>query len=164
MSFKEFDLPGTNAPTDPNAGEPLEFKLSGQIFTCHNEVPAGLLLDLASAGSRASRRRRVAEDDEAGGLTVEALMSFFEGALEPESYSRFSEVIRSPEIIVPMGTISDIASWLAEEYSDRPTGGNSSDTSNSRSSGGESTGVPSPGAVTYARSLPPASSTTSNGG
>ena len=153
--FMEFDLPGTDAPT-ADTEEVIEFKLAGQIFQCRPEVPAGLLLDLASAGTKSNGSQSA---------TIEALLGFFRGALLEESYARFEAAIRDPKIVVPMSKISDIAGWLAEVYSDdRPTGGNSVSTSGSPSSGVGSTEVPSPGVLMYSRSEPTEPSTPSNGG
>lgn len=162
--LKDFDLPGTDAPTEESE-KTHEFKLAGQRFICNGEVPAGLLLDLASSG--ASKLPATTNDEEAveaGGGTIQAFLGFFHGALKPESYERFEQVIRDPKIVVPMAVLSEIASWLAEVYSERPTGESSTSTPGNRSSGGGSTEASLPQVVTYERSPQGAPAMSSSGG
>lgn len=147
MKYREFTTPEiTVSEADYN-----RFKLLGQEYHCRPEVPAGILLDLAGAGGQNAD-------------SIPALMNFFEAAIVPEDFERFQKAIRDPKTVVPIGTLTEIVNWLAEIYSDRPTGGNSSASSATQSSGVGSTEVPSPEVVTYVRSPEAAPAPTSNGG
>lgn len=89
--------------------EPLEFDLANDTFKCNPAVPGSVLLKFARESS--------AEDSNA----EDALYNFFKRALPEDEYARFRETIDSTEVIIPVEEIADIASWLLEQYGERPT-------------------------------------------
>jgi len=90
--------------------EPLTFDLYDETFTAYPEIQGAKLLDFS---------RLVGSDDQSA--STGALLDFFETVLEKDSYERMQELWDDPERIVPIETLSDIISWLVEEYTDRPT-------------------------------------------
>lgn len=90
--------------------EPLSFSLHGEEFDCHPNVQGAMLL------------RFIKEADSGDGSRAsEALLGLFEKVLEPESFVRFNELWNDNNRIVPIETIGEIAGWLIEEYTARPT-------------------------------------------
>lgn len=51
----------------------------------------------------------------------DALFDFFDAALLPEDRQRFRDLIQDPDVFVHMQTLSEIAVWLYEVYTNRPT-------------------------------------------
>jgi hypothetical protein len=41
--------------------------------------------------------------------------------MDAGEYERFTALMEDPKRIVPMDVLSEIMSWLIEEYTDRPT-------------------------------------------
>lgn len=102
--FKDFGSGG-----DISA-EPLSFKLHEETFECWPNLQGQVLLELAVNSSE--------EDGVAAAKTVNG---FFQHALKPESFERFSLLLKNPEKIVAIETLAEITAWLVEEYSARPT-------------------------------------------
>lgn len=90
--------------------EPLTFSLNKQDFTAKPAIQGSTILDFVSRA-----------DGDSGGAAAGALYSFFESVLEEAEYKRFMGVLNDPDVIIDMALIGEIASWLIEEYSDRPT-------------------------------------------
>jgi hypothetical protein len=94
-----------------NAGEkePVTFKLYGEDFSCREQLQGKTLLDLVarSSGDDASE-------------SAKTINMFFEHVLLPESYTRFSALLESPDKIVSVETLGDISGWLVEVYAGRP--------------------------------------------
>jgi hypothetical protein len=103
--FKDFG----NGNVDPNA-LPISFKLHGQEFHCVKQLQGKTMLELISASSSDDPTRN-----------ADSINLFFSRALLDESYKRFAELQDDPEKIVSVETLSEITSWLIEEYSNRPT-------------------------------------------
>jgi hypothetical protein len=89
---------------------PLEFKLYGEKFRCYPEVQGAKLMEFSE---------KVSSEDQA--IVMRALLDFFKIVLLPEDYPKLQELWDDPDRIVPIETISEIVSWLVEEYTDRPT-------------------------------------------
>lgn len=51
----------------------------------------------------------------------DAIYDFFYGALLPEDVKAFREVLEAPDIYVHSTVLSDLALWLYEKYTERPT-------------------------------------------
>jgi len=100
--FKDFGSGDTDI-------EPIVFKLHGEEFTCFPQIPGKFLLDLA--------RNAAGGTDES---EAEVILIFFKQVLEEESYERFETLIEDRHRVVTMEQLSEIVSWLMEEYSDRP--------------------------------------------
>jgi len=49
------------------------------------------------------------------------VLDFFKKVMPPEEYERFEKLMEDPKRIVKMDVLSEIMSWLIEEYTDRPT-------------------------------------------
>lgn len=90
--------------------EPLGFALNGEDFTCRPAMAGAVLLDFV---------RRA--DTQAGGAAADAVIQFLEDALEEGDRERFMGMIRDPEVIVEIDTLAEIAAWLIEQYTERPT-------------------------------------------
>jgi len=90
--------------------EPLGFALNGEDFACRPALAGAALLDFV---------RRA--DSDSGSVAAEAIVSFLEDSLEEGERERFVAMIRDPEVIVEVETLGDIAGWLIEQYTTRPT-------------------------------------------
>lgn len=108
--------------------EPIEFELNDQKFHCKPALQGAVLLEFVA---------RADSDD--GGAAAGALYSFFEDVMEPPEYLRFRDYLRNDEVIIEMDTIGDIAAWLIEEYTARPTQLSGSSDAGPSSSGPTST-------------------------
>jgi hypothetical protein len=51
-----------------------------------------------------------------------SVLDFFKKVMPPDEYERFEKLMDDPKRIVKMDVLSEIMSWLIEEYTDRPTG------------------------------------------
>ncbi len=94
--------------------EPLTFDLGGEEFSCYPEVQGKTILDIMRAASEG-------DEDTRGVMMAVSVLTFFEKVMPPEEYERFGKLMEDPKRIVPMETLSEIMSWLMEEYTDRPT-------------------------------------------
>ena len=103
--FKDF-----GAPFDAASAEKLTFKLYGEEFECYPEMQGKTLLGFVEMS---------ASEDNA--QAVKAISSFFANVLTPESNERFDALASDPERIVNVVTLTEIISWIMEQYSDRPT-------------------------------------------
>lgn len=107
MSSRRKSFQGGRPITD---FEPVEFQLNDQTFTCKPALQGAVLLEFVSHA-----------DSESGGAQAGALYGLFEDCMEPKEYERFRAYLNQPDLIIEMTTIGDIASWLVEEYTARPT-------------------------------------------
>lgn len=99
---------------DIDDSEPLTFDLGGEEFTCYPEVQGKTILDIMKVAAEG-------DEDTRGVLMAVSVLDFFEKVMPPEEYERFEKLMEDPKRIVPMDTLSEIMSWLIEEYTDRPT-------------------------------------------
>lgn len=90
--------------------DPISFTLCGQEFNCRRAIQGSELLQLI-ADSTANDGRNAA-------VTA---YRFFETALLPEDYTRFMTLINDDTNIITVNKLSEITSWLIEEYTARPT-------------------------------------------
>lgn len=112
--------------------EPLTFTLNGEKFTCVPAIQGSVILEFVANA-----------DGDSGGSAAKALYKFFEDCMEPEEYQRFDALLRNPKVIIDMSLIGEIASWLVEEYTNRPTKQPESSSSGLTTSGLTSTAVAS---------------------
>lgn len=110
--------------------EPVSFDLRGQTFRCNPAVQGAVLLEFVARA-----------DSESGGEAAGALYGLFEDAMPAEEYARFQALLNDPAVIIEMDTIAEIASWLVEEYTARPT----------KPSENSGTGLSSPGPTPMAQ-------------
>lgn len=90
--------------------EPLDFTLNGETYNCKPAIQGGTLLAFVADA-----------DSDQGGKAASALYGFFEKALVPEDYTRFSAMLEDSDVIVDLNLLGEIAGWLVEEYTARPT-------------------------------------------
>lgn len=102
--FKDF-----GSGSDLKNVEPIVFKLYDEDFTCVPEIQGRVILNLvadSSGGDAAASSRMIGK--------------FFENVLEDESYKRFDALLNDKHKVVSVETLSEIVSWVMEEYSNRP--------------------------------------------
>lgn len=92
------------------SNEAVTFTLHGEEFECHSNMQGKVLLNIVANSN---------EDDPQS--VANTMTEFFEKALLPESYERFSALLEAPDTIVPVDTLGEITGWLVEQYSARPT-------------------------------------------
>lgn len=90
--------------------EPLGFELNNQQFECYAAVQGAVLLDFIRDA-----------DGDSGGDAAKALYNFFGNVMDAENYQRFMNVLNDKSTIIDLEFIGEIASWLVEQYSARPT-------------------------------------------
>ena len=90
--------------------EPVEFDLNDQTFRCKPALQGAVLLEFVSKA-----------DSDSGGQAAGAMYGFFQDCMEEAEYERFREYLNRDDLIIDMSTIGEIASWLVEEYTARPT-------------------------------------------
>lgn len=83
-------------------------------FLAHPEVSGGVTLQIDLMGGLKFGQGRNARG-------ADALLDFYEAALLPEDWARFKEIIDSKDCHVHSSILSEIAVWLYEQYSQRPT-------------------------------------------
>lgn len=99
---------------DIEDAEPLSFDLGGETFDCYPEVQGSVILELM-------RTSATADEDSRGVLMAVSVLDFFELVMDEENHTRLKKLFKDPKRIVPMTTMSEIMSWLIEQYTDRPT-------------------------------------------
>lgn len=102
--FKDF-----GSGTSSKNSEPIVFKLHGEEFKCLPELQGKTFLDMVTSS---------ASEDPAVSSAV--TMNFFQSVLFEESLERFNALISDKEKIVSLDTLTEIVSWLIEEYTERP--------------------------------------------
>lgn len=102
--FKDF---GAGAALQPV--ESLSFKLHGEEFHCLPRLQGKIFLEFIE---------KSASEDNAE--TAKVVSSFFSKVLTDESNVRFDALLLDKDKIVTVETLSEIISWLMEEYSGRP--------------------------------------------
>lgn len=143
MTIKSFDT--------SDGGKPIPFKVGGEVFHAHSEVPVGVLLDFASVTT--SDPEATLDDEEIvskGNETLAAVIRFFDTALVEEDLPRFKALLRNPRKFITLQGLVEIAEWLAEQQSN-PTGGQSPSTSQVSRTGPGSTAGRSRKVTTYSR-------------
>jgi len=89
--------------------EPITFMLHGEEFHCAPALQGKVLLGF------------VAESQSENSATQAAIIEkFFEKVLVEESLERFNALQESKDKIVSVDTLSEIISWVVEQYTDRP--------------------------------------------
>lgn len=101
--FKDFDE--IDAAEAEAQQEPPEFKLGGVRFKCVAAPKATSVAKLSKAG----------EGD------VTALLDYLRSLVVAEQREEFDAVLDSDEVIIKIERLADLVTWLAEEYTGRPT-------------------------------------------
>ena len=101
--FKNFDA--INAAKAEEKKDPPSFKLSGVDFECVVAPKATSVAKLSKAG----------EGD------VTALIDYLRSLIVPAQRVEFDVVLDDDEKVVEIETLAELVTWLAEEYTGRPT-------------------------------------------
>jgi hypothetical protein len=94
--------------------EPISFDLGDQTFTCYAAIQGKVLLDIMRVAAEG-------DEDTRGVMMAISVLDFFEKTMPPAEYIRLGKLMEDPKKIVKLETLSEIMSWLIEEYSGRPT-------------------------------------------
>ncbi len=103
MAHKDFEL-------SPTEADPPSFTVAGRTFKCVAEPPGGALADLFWTFQGNDITLRAA-----------GLVRFISGCLPDAEAEAFDLTIHDKDTIVPLGLLSDLSTWLIEEYTGRPT-------------------------------------------
>lgn len=122
-------------------------KPHSKTFHCRPTVPVGLILQFAAAGGGE-------EKDKDGAKFMDLIQDLYKAAIVPEEYPGFEDLLNDPDAGIDIEMYSEIAGWLAGEYTARPTGENSDSSPQAPSSGTDSTGGASVIPLTYSRPEP----------
>jgi hypothetical protein len=116
-------------------------------FHCNPTIPVGLVLEFAAVG---------AGDDEAasGAKAMEIIARLYQAAIVEDEYPVFEALLNDPKSGIDINIYSEVAGWLAGEYTARPTGENSDNSSPAPSLGKGSTGGASVTPLTFSRPEP----------
>jgi hypothetical protein len=90
--------------------EPLSFTLDGEEYWCKPAINGAVLLRFVREA-----------DSDSGGQSAGALLGLFEKVLLPEDNEKFAKVIDDPEKIIDINILGEIAAWVVEQYTQRPT-------------------------------------------
>jgi len=80
-------------------------------FKCRRAVAGSMLLDFLSEAS---------ESDPAS--MAKAVFGLLQAAVEPSEWEGFREFVDNPDNGVSLEILSEMAGWVSEQYSARPTG------------------------------------------
>jgi hypothetical protein len=121
-------------------------------FHCRPTVPLSLILEFADI----SIKDDAAEPSSAAsGVAAMAMVErLYQSAIVPAEYPVFKSLLDDPDTGITVETYSEIAGWLAGEYTARPTGDNSGSSSPATPSGNALTAGVSDTELTYFRPEP----------
>lgn len=94
----------------PTTADPPTFSVADREFKALADPPGGALGDLMYAFSHKEITVRTA-----------GLIRFIEDCLPDETVEAFRLLIHDKDSIVPVHVLADIANWLVETYTGRPT-------------------------------------------
>jgi len=94
-------------------------------FDCRRSVPGGVALAFADAGGLDED----ASESQRGSAAIRATKALFEAAIVPDQQAKFWAMVngQDPDGLIDLPTMSEIAYWLGEAYTARPTGPSSAD-------------------------------------
>ena len=90
--------------------DPIELEIDDNVFQCQRNIPGIVLLDFMG---------NIDEDEPS--TMAKALNELIFSCLEEHERERFKTYISDPENGVDIEALSEIAGWLAEQYTGRPT-------------------------------------------
>lgn len=93
----------------PENREPISFKIHEEEFNCVKQLQGKVMLEFISGSN----------SDDAGEI-ASMIELFFTNVLDDESLKRFNDLTHDKNRFVSTETLSEIVSWLVEQYSDRP--------------------------------------------
>lgn len=92
------------------ADDNVEIEINGTVFPCTDIIPGQVMLDFLA---------QMDMDDPAS--LAKSLDALFAAALMPEHLEAWKAFTRDPVNRIDIEKLSEIAGWLAEEFSGRPT-------------------------------------------
>lgn len=105
--------------------KPLTFDLMGQSFTGLPEAPSGILNDLIAGIQFTPDGNRIYSAPNLIAFVQGVLIDEYEdeegNVLPADDVERFTRLVHSKKVIVPIETLGDLVIWLSEEYGARPT-------------------------------------------
>lgn len=104
--FKDFGSEASDEKTIDE--EPIKFTLEGDDFECKPRVATGVILRFLRVGGKGGGFGGIIED-------------FFEEVLTAESFIRWKDLLEDPERLVSLNKLGEVAGWLIDEYTRRPT-------------------------------------------
>lgn len=123
MATKNFDTAARRGDTGVNNPVDIEFSIDGTDVVAHPPTTGQLALFIASTGG--------------GGMTsVQAMFDFLGAILDDEGFDLIEEKLNDG---VELALITDVITYLIEEWSARPTQQSSESTASRRSTGKRST-------------------------
>jgi hypothetical protein len=135
-------------------------------FNCRQSIPGGLVLAFSSLSAETEPDASMSEKLAASKGVVQVVKDLLSAAIVPPQQEQFWAMLNgtSPDGMIDVETMMEIAEYLGEAYAERPTGPSSATGSQTTSNGSLSRDG-APGAVlTYSRLTPVESSTSSSTG
>lgn len=109
--FRDF---GASNIFDSSDMEPVVFRLDGETFQCKPALPGATLLKFIADA-----------DSGDGGRASDAIPRLFQHVMTETEYERFNTFVTRDDRIVSLETLTEVAAWLVEVYTERPTRGHS---------------------------------------
>jgi hypothetical protein len=135
------------------AVDTVEFDIDGEVFHANRQMSAGILLQFADMTGAEEGEEMSLTD---GRQAVKAVRAFFDAAIVKEDRERFNTLLSDPDRSIDINMLLEIASWLGEQFTARPTGQPSSSTSKAKGNGDASTDGALPVGTTFSRKEMPA--------
>jgi hypothetical protein len=146
-------MTATKTFSTSQATEKIEFKIDDDLFHCRPSIPAGVIMRFGAM--TASADAEDAADGNQGANAISAIREFFDAAITETDHAKFYALLDGKDRFVDLSLLIEIATWLADKYSARPTGLPSSTSSPGKTTGPDSTDGPLPGGTTYSRKETP---------
>lgn len=148
----EFDLPGPDG-TDIH-------------FDCEDDIPSGLIFAFIASSSDEDEASQPADEERPEGKVkknddLDTVLELFEAAIVDSQVEQFMGMVRATKKGegIPVSMLMEIATWLGEQYSSRPTGLSSDSGPSVKPSGQASTGGALHAVTTYSKPEPVALTT-----
>lgn len=141
-------------------GDGDEYDYYREDFVCRGAIPAGIIMEFGELSSNLSENANASGADaqalamQQGAKLLSIVKEFFSAALARKDRDRFSALLKDPEKPVPMETLMQIMNYLSAEFSARPTGEPSSNSSPAMSTGADSTDGLLPAGTIFSRPEP----------
>lgn len=116
--------------TPPALAAPPTFDIDGRDFVCVSRMSGAAALEFAASG-----------DD--GQRAADAILRFLRNAVCAEQRAAFNALLDDPDVGIPIETLNEIAEFLVEAYTARPTVPPSAPSDGSRRNGATTEAVPS---------------------
>lgn len=126
-------------------------------FKCENEIPSGVIFAFTETKDSVDPDAKASDESDA----LASVLDLFRAAIIDGQVDQFMTLIRTKEKGqgIPASMLMDIATWLGEQYSARPTGQSSAAGQSAKPSGPPSTDGVLHAVTTYSKPEPVALST-----